>query len=189
MPSFQKDRTGVKLGLLTVVKHDGWYVSPKGKREATWECACECGGKTSLVGSQIGRGDAYSCGCVRANKHAPGDANFRQAWLTYRASARARNLFFTLTLEQFKSIVVSDCHYCGAAPSRTVKTSKHCAEKWREASKITIAGIDRQDNAKGYEISNCVPCCKTCNFAKHSQTSQEFEAWIAQLVRFRTKAC
>lgn len=30
----------------------------------------------------------------------------------------------------------------------------------------------------GYSISNCVACCKVCNYAKHIMNYQEFINWI-----------
>ena len=39
-------------------------------------------------------------------------------------------------------------------------------------------GIDRVDSTMGYAIDNCVPCCKTCNIAKHTMTTIEFAGWI-----------
>jgi hypothetical protein len=29
--------------------------------------------------------------------------------------------------------------------------------------------------------SNCVPCCKTCNYAKHTLGKPEFLAWIERV--------
>ena len=40
------------------------------------------------------------------------------------------------------------CTYCGC---------------WSEDG---CQGIDRIDSLKSYTISNCTPCCKTCNFMK-----------------------
>jgi hypothetical protein len=35
-------------------------------------------------------------------------------------------------------------------------------------------GIDRIDNARGYERDNIVPCCKFCNRAKSAMPQKEF---------------
>lgn len=43
-------------------------------------------------------------------------------------------------------------------------------------------GIDRVDNSKGYTITNCVTCCKTCNSAKSNMTTSNFLEWINKLV-------
>jgi len=48
-------------------------------------------------------------------------------------------------------------------------------------------GIDRVNNSAGYTNHNTVPCCKTCNLAKRDSTVEEFENWITQLIKFKTK--
>jgi hypothetical protein len=68
----------------------------------------------------------------------------------YKRSASDRGIFWddsmteSLCIELFMSI----CYYCGVK-------SEH-----------TLNGIDRMDSQKPYEASNCVSCCKICNFAK-----------------------
>ncbi len=41
-------------------------------------------------------------------------------------------------------------------------------------------GIDRLDNALGYTLDNCVPCCKRCNQAKNNMGLKEFRAWLVR---------
>lgn len=42
------------------------------------------------------------------------------------------------------------------------------------SSESTLNGIDRMDSNKGYKLSNCVSCCKTCNFIKGSLDPMTF---------------
>ena len=35
-------------------------------------------------------------------------------------------------------------------------------------------GIDRLNPENGYSIENCVPCCSTCNYMKHTQQTSDF---------------
>lgn len=57
-----------------------------------------------------------------------------------------------------ESLVTSACYYCNT-----------------NVSKVSgLNGIDRMDNAKGYSISNCVSCCKVCNFVKKSLDAHTF---------------
>lgn len=51
----------------------------------------------------------------------------------------------------------------------------------------TYNGIDRVDNNKGYTITNSVPCCKDCNFAKRDMTHDEFIAWVTRVFNFTNK--
>lgn len=42
-------------------------------------------------------------------------------------------------------------------------------------------GIDRIDNNRGYVKENCVPCCKTCNYAKRKMDLLTFKEWARRL--------
>jgi hypothetical protein len=49
----------------------------------------------------------------------------------------------------------------------------------------THNGIDRRDNAKGYTIDNCLPCCENCNYIKRDIPYEDFMAWLDRIVRYR----
>jgi hypothetical protein len=66
-----------------------------------------------------------------------------------------------LSLEEFKAIVAQACHYCGVLP---------------EGRFVPFLGVDRKDNAVGYIMPNCVPCCHPCNMAKGKMGYDEFIA-------------
>jgi hypothetical protein len=77
-------------------------------------------------------------------------------WHTLCKGARNRKLDFQLTRTDFVEITNSKnpCFYCG----RT----------------FNVIGIDRYDNNIGYIKTNCVPCCKECNFLKGSRNAVLF---------------
>lgn len=62
---------------------------------------------------------------------------------------------FQFTLDEFRRLVHSDCHYCGAHGD-------------------PLNGLDRVDSNKGYEPGNIVPCCRWCNRAKFTRAPEEF---------------
>lgn len=64
----------------------------------------------------------------------------------YLNRAQKMEYGFSLTEEEFLSFWNLPCHYCGAA--------------------IQTIGLDRVDNALGYENGNIVPCCIVCNRMK-----------------------
>lgn len=76
-------------------------------------------------------------------------------FITYRSSARKRELEFTLTEQDVKNIVSQPCFYCN--------TFKH----------IT-SGIDRVESSIGYILGNCVPCCHMCNRMKSNYSAEDF---------------
>jgi hypothetical protein len=74
--------------------------------------------------------------------------NIKSVYREYISRAAKKGRDITINFETFVDLVTSPCYYCGY-------------QKENE-----INGIDRRDNAKGYEDSNCVPCCETCNMMK-----------------------
>lgn len=77
-----------------------------------------------------------------------------QKYNEHRRKAAARGWGFHLTYEEFATFWQKPCSYCGDA--------------------IDTIGLDRRDNEQDYLLSNVVPCCSWCNYAKHTVTEEEF---------------
>lgn len=58
---------------------------------------------------------------------------------------------FTITLEEYLEILSKPCEYCR-----------------KPLINETGSGIDRIDNALGYEPNNCNPCCRDCNIRRNT---------------------
>jgi len=84
-------------------------------------------------------------------------------YTSYKATAKQRKLDFTLTKTEFAGIISQPCYYCG-----------ELAENFN--------GVDRVDSNKGYEVSNCVPCCWECNKMKNDTSKKEFIKKCKQIV-------
>ncbi len=63
---------------------------------------------------------------------------------------------------EFDLITDEDCHYCG---------------------KKGPNGIDRVDNSQGYIKTNCVSCCKHCNYVKGDLSVDDFNIWKVRFIR------
>ena len=87
-------------------------------------------------------------------------------WYSYRNHANERGFAFPITKEEFASIAMQPCAWCGT----------HADESLRG-----FHGIDRVDNSRGYEVSNCVSCCKWCNRAKDVRSAEDFKRWAVRL--------
>ena len=72
-----------------------------------------------------------------------------------KRSAISRGHEWYISDDYAKELFSKPCHYCGF-------------------HKETCNGIDRMDNSKPYIPSNCVSCCKKCNYAKHTLEYNEF---------------
>ena len=83
---------------------------------------------------------------------------------TYKDSALKRDLHFELTLEQFDDLTKGSCFYCDGF-----------------SFKDKINGIDRLDSDIGYELKNCVSCCKTCNMMKMALDKKKFIAQVKKI--------
>ncbi len=88
----------------------------------------------------------------RINSRKP-RARFKRAKL----DAARRSKEFEISFAAYTCLIAQPCFYCNNffPPSETG------------------SGLDRIDNAKGYSISNCLPCCSSCNRTRGSVWSVE----------------
>jgi hypothetical protein len=78
--------------------------------------------------------------------------NFCNRFFSIKSQAQKKRIIWSdnLTDEICYKMMTSSCFYCGFI------------------SDETLNGIDRMDGMGSYEESNCVSCCKNCNFIKGS---------------------
>jgi hypothetical protein len=94
---------------------------------------------------------------------------FRYQLYQQRAGLNGRP--FELTLAEFKTLVTSDCRYCGN-PAKNGSSFKHRDFFYR------INGVDRINNNLGYTVDNCCSACSQCNFSKQSSDVLTWLNWI-----------
>ena len=170
-----KNEVGNKYGQLTVVE----YVSSNTIGLAIWKCLCMCGKYTIVRGDLLRSGRTKSCGCIttelrleKIERASPGRSGFNQLYAAYRVRAKRLERTFELTKDEFKTVVVQNCIYCGSSPSNVYKGHN---------DDYVYNGIDRVDSSSGYALNNVVPCCKRCNLAKRDMTQDEFLSWAKRL--------
>jgi len=167
---------GKRFGRLVVqqfheINHEG---------RAKWLCLCDCGNTTIVAGSELtrkrgGRGGTSSCGCLKgAIVLAKGEAAFNSLLRNYKARAKRLNIDFALSREEFLTLTRSTCFYCGQQPTRVFHAGR------RHKAAFLYNGVDRVNSSKGYEWTNVVPCCETCNKAKRDMDVDEFIVWITR---------
>lgn len=133
-------------------------------------CICDCGKEVVTRKSNlVGKKKQLSCGCNKESftkRILPNNQSaFNSLFGSYKSAAKKRNLSFKLNEQEFKKLIYSNCHYCNKSPEQKVKSKK---------SLIIVNGIDRKNNDNGYELNNCLPCCKICNHAKHVLSYEQF---------------
>lgn len=115
---------------------------------------------------------------TKRNLKAPGEYSFNALYSSYKTRALKKEISFTLTKEQFRSITSKPCVYCGIEALRTFGSLN---AKHNQNGMYLYNGIDRIVNKYGYDIENCVPCCEICNKAKRDLSEGEFINWIVRI--------
>jgi 5-methylcytosine-specific restriction endonuclease McrA len=101
--------------------------------------------------------------------------SMKRVYKHYVRQCRIRNVYWELTVDQFKVLTSSNCAYCGKQPTN-------------RRSNYLYSGIDRKNNKQGYTLDNSVPCCKVCNSIKGAHlTFEEMRAAMEAVCRYRSR--
>lgn len=186
---------GNKYGRLFVVS----LADKKGKRgQRYFDCKCDCGNQKTIRGTSLKDGNTQSCGCLHKeslkSKLAVGEISYNMLEHIYKTGAAKRDYEFSLTREQFRNLIILKCHYCGQVPTlynkfhnaqgTRINSYHSVSDGWAAKQDIFANGIDRVNNTLGYSISNCVPCCSTCNSMKLDMTVEEFVGHISKILNY-----
>lgn len=159
----KNDITGNVYDSLTVTG-----VFKSARKDKLWEVKCICGGTGWASSSDLKRGRRNFCqNCKEKNSMSSGVNIF---YTSYKRAAILRGYDFNLTFEEFENLIFKNCSYCDIAPLNISKKTMRSVFKYN--------GIDRRDNSLGYNINNCVTCCKFCNIAKKDNKESDFTAWL-----------
>lgn len=192
MPRF-KDRSGDKHGRLTVISHAG--KDRRGKH--LWLCFCDCGKEKVVVSDNLSSGKSNSCGCLKAEFLARNGNQFgihddrevallKVQYSHLKRRNESKGFTETLSFEEFCLLSKSSCKYCGVEHSKEIEDRLNESKKGKRLSDhiLKCNGIDRVDSSIGYTKINSVPCCKFCNFAKHTMSEDDFYNWIKRVYEF-----
>lgn len=97
-----------------------------------------------------------------------------------RRNAAQKGWEYSLTDAEVLKLVTSPCHYCQHPGRNCLKYNKGMYEVWHN-------GIDRLNNDLGYISQNVVPCCHFCNYAKGTNSIEDFKAWISRITTHNRK--
>lgn len=107
------------------------------------------------------------------------DVEIELLFNTTKRSAIYNNRKFEISLEYFKSLVTSCCHYCGSEgdwKTRTTFKNRIFSRKF--------CGIDRVNSNIDYFEGNLVPCCFTCNRMKSNSNINDFLDHVRKIFSF-----
>lgn len=129
---------------------------------------CDECGKIDIVQFRNSNRPCYDCAMkIRTKNNEYVFSSEYRDYCIYKHQAKKRGYVFELTIEQFKQLCLEPCHYCGDF----------------------FVGIDRKDNSIGYVYSNCVPCCKHCNYAKRDMKYTVFISHIRKMYEHTKTVC
>jgi len=94
----------------------------------------------------------------------------------YKTFSANRGFPLELTLEEFRTLIFSNCYYCNKEPQMKMLRGKQLKN-----------GIDRKDSSKNYTTENSVSCCKVCNYSKMHKSEIEFINHINKIYLFLNK--
>lgn len=168
-----EDITGQRFNRLVVIER----AENDRNGNTQFRCRCDCGNEITALSGNIRAGKTQSCGCLNQENRtkAPGISNANRVWRQYKANARKRNIPFELEKDDFMSIIVQPCHYCGSS-LQTIQNDN------KSNGTFAYTGIDRIDNDNGYIYGNVAPCCHTCNIAKQEMSYREFVEHARKIV-------
>jgi len=186
-----KDRTGEMYGRLIVVSHAG----KDHRNKHLWLCKCSCGNEKVVVSCNLSSGKSKSCGCLlkefllrRGNQFGVFEDRELALLNVQYSHIKRRHIKFkyndnVLSRKSFEVKSKSPCKYCGLEHSKEIEDRINETKSGKRVSDfiLKINGLDRLDITKGYTDENTVPCCKFCNFAKHTMSENDFYAWIKKV--------
>jgi hypothetical protein len=187
MPRKFIDLTGQRFERLVVKRQIGLDK----RNHAIWECICDCGNIKNNSAGNLKQKNAQSCGCLRKEmlgnvaRRKKGQSGFSSLKNKYKKGARTRNLVWNLNEEQLICLFKGNCYYCNIEPLQSSVDDRNSSLKAIKHSEFIYNGIDRIDNNIGYEIKNCVSCCKFCNYMKLNFTIEEFLDKIKKIAKFK----
>lgn len=169
---FIEDLSNRRFGKWTALQYAGPYKGRNGDKKsmgAAWTCRCDCGVEQDVRASHLRHNKSKGCKSCQAYEREAIRNRPRKTiparYGQYKAKARERGYAFSLSIEEFSSLLTSNCYYCATPPVKPHPTA---------TDGLLINGIDRLDSSAGYTVENCVSACFLCNRAKNTLTLGAF---------------
>lgn len=157
---------------LTGMRFSKWIVLSR-VSSVKWSCECECGNTAVVPTRNLTTGASRSClpcSHVRRGKSNRKISIYKVLFNKKVAKvAHQRNIGVRMNETEYFDIAKNNCFYCGTEP---IEFNPY--KDYQKNASIFVNGVDRVDSDGDYEIKNCVACCKECNFAKNTLSSENF---------------
>ena len=136
---------GDRFGKLTIIKEDGKFFQPSGQSQRAFLCRCECGNTARIRCSHLRHGRVKSCSCLNGEKHGECKGKIYNKWRAikdrcYRPKNTGAKIYFKRGIKM-----------CDEWNKSFISFRDWCLKNGYKDG-LTI---DRINNEKGYEPSNC----------------------------------
>lgn len=132
---------------------------------------CDCGNYRKLSMRCLSEQNITQCKVCEKKEYYSKAESWKPEYNKYfKENQKTRKLEWSLTLEEFVSLVRQNCYYCDQEPGT-------------DTSSIFIKrnGIDRINNDIGYHYYNCISCCPSCNVSKSDKKLEKFLSWAIRI--------
>ncbi len=145
---------GKRFGKLIVEK----FVGADERHNSICQCLCDCGKRKNVLTYRLKLKHTKSCGCARSHRRLQ---PYEWLYSQLQFSAKKTKRHVDLTFRDFLFFTtIKQCHYCGVG----IEWSP-----FNQSGKNQGYHLDRKDNNEGYTKSNCVVCCRRCNWIKGNE--------------------
>jgi len=108
------DLTGKVFGRWTVEYRYG--INNSGS--VLWMCRCSCGTRRKIRSPDLTRGASTKCkSCLKLPR---GEERFNALFKLTQYNARKRGYSFEISKNQFRTLITSQCFYCGSNPGQII---------------------------------------------------------------------
>lgn len=151
-----KDLTGQIFGKLTVIRRNG----KDSRRNAIWECQCECGNIINVRSNSLLTGHTSTCGCTRKDNLLK--ANYKHGDGVHRKRSRLYSIWSAMKSrceneksESYKWYGAKGVRVCDSWQDYKIFKEWALANGYDEKAKQWECTIDRINPYGNYEPNNC----------------------------------
>lgn len=145
-----KDLSGNRYGKWTVIGF-----GKKSKTTYYWDCICDCGTRRFVNASSLKRGMSKSCGCAEPKKN-PWHTHGGRSDRLYGVWRGIKTRCYNKNDKSYKDYGARGIAMCDEWKNNYASFKEWAIKNgYDDTAKKNVCTIDRIDNSKNYEPSNC----------------------------------
>jgi hypothetical protein len=142
----KRDLTGLRFGKVQVIQEASPYVGTRREQRTRWLCRCDCGKEWLVRTSNLMAGNTVSCGCASRSQHLKHGLHKSPEYVAWKSMIKRCT---NPKCKEYKHYGGRGVNVCDPWKDFEVFYADMGS---RPSGKHTL---DRIDNSKGYEPSNC----------------------------------